>query len=232
MLFLMDMAIGAGSGLALSVPLLLWLEKKMQGKGKKKPWHTAGVLLFAFLLAGILTVTGVPALYQFRLDGNINMVPMVDIFTDFSQYFKNMILFVPLGFLLPLLWKRERLVEKTVSIGFLFSLYIEVLQLFSFRATDIDDLLMNTLGTWIGYLLFMVIWKIMPGLCERFGVGEKPEKGSLWGEEDGQNGKRAQGRGESPAARYEMELCFGIILFLMLTLQPLLSGALWELLYP
>ena len=120
MLFLMDLAIGAGSGLVLSVPVLLWLEKKIQKKGEKKPWHTAGVLLFAFLLAGIITVTGVPAIYHFRFDANINMIPMVDIFTDFSQYFKNMLLFVPFGFLLPLLWKRERLVEKTVSIGFLF----------------------------------------------------------------------------------------------------------------
>lgn len=118
-----------------------------------------------------------------------------------------------------------------MSTGSFFSLFIELIQLFSFRATDIDDLLMNTLGTWVGYLLFKVILKIMPGLCERFGAGEKPEEGSLWGEEDGKNGKGAEEREESPAARYEMELCFGIILFLMLTLQPLLSGALWELLY-
>ena len=48
---------------------------------------------------------------------------------------------------------------------------------------------------------------------------------------NGKNGKGAEEREESPTARYEMELCFGIILFLMLTLQPLLSGALWELLY-
>lgn len=67
MLFLMDLAIGAGSGLVLSVPVLLWLEKKIQKKGEKKPWHTAGVLLFAFLLAGIITVTGVPAIYHFVL---------------------------------------------------------------------------------------------------------------------------------------------------------------------
>ena len=32
MLFLMDLAIGAGSGLVLSVPVLLWLEKKIQKK--------------------------------------------------------------------------------------------------------------------------------------------------------------------------------------------------------
>lgn len=80
MLFLMDLAIGAGSGLVLSVPVLLWLEKKIQKKEEKKPWHTAGVLLFAFLLAGIITVTGVPAIYHFQFDANINVIPMVDIF--------------------------------------------------------------------------------------------------------------------------------------------------------
>lgn len=201
MLFLMDLAIGAGSGLVLSVPVLLWLEKKIQKKEEKKPWHTAGVLLFAFLLAGIITVTGVPAIYHFQFDANINVIPMVDIFTDFSQYFKNMLLFVPFGFLLPLLWKRERLVEKTVSIGFLFSLFIELIQLFSFRATDIDDLLMNTLGTWGGYLLFKVILKIMPGLCERLGAGEKPEEGSLWGKRTGRMVKvRRNGRNPPPPA--------------------------------
>lgn len=67
------------------------------------------------------------------------------------------------------------MVEKTVSIGFLFSLFIEAAQLFSFRATDIDDLLMNTMGTWLGYLLFLAINRIFPRTCGRFGVGEKPE---------------------------------------------------------
>ena len=52
MLFLMDLAIGAGSGLVLSVPVLLWLEKKIQKKEEKKPWHTAGGLLFSVFLGG------------------------------------------------------------------------------------------------------------------------------------------------------------------------------------
>ena len=47
MLFLMDVGIGAGSGLVLSVPALLWLEKERQKKGEKKPWHTVSFLPFA-----------------------------------------------------------------------------------------------------------------------------------------------------------------------------------------
>ena len=214
MLFILNLAIGAGSGLALSIPFLGWLEgtvhKRMrntaqkgmaqcstdQGKGKCEisGWHTAGVFLFAFLLAGILTLTGVPAFQEFHFDANINMIPMVEFFSNSRQYFENTLLFMPLGFLVPLLWRREQMVEKTVSIGFLFSLFIEAAQLFSFRATDIDDLLMNTMGTWLGYLLFLAINRIFPRTCGRFGVGEKPEPGSLWAvEETGSQEAKAEG---------------------------------------
>ena len=86
------------------------------------------------------------------------------------------------------------MVEKTVSIGFLFSLFIEAAQLFSFRATDIDDLLMNTMGTWLGYLLFLAINRIFPRTCGRFGVGEKPEPGSLWAVEEA-GGQEAKAEG-------------------------------------
>lgn len=68
----------------------------------------------------------------------------------------NMLLFVPLGILLPLLWRSCRL-YKTVAIGFSLSLLIELSQLFNYRATDIDDLLMNTLGTLLGYLLYTLL---------------------------------------------------------------------------
>lgn len=149
MLFILNLAIGAGSGLALSIPFLGWLEgtvhKRMrntaqkdmaqcstaQGKGKCEisGWHTAGVFLFAFLLAGILTLTGVPAFQEFHFDANINMIPMAEFFSNSRQYFENTLLFMPLGFLVPLLWRREQMVEKTVSIGFLFSLFIEAAQL-------------------------------------------------------------------------------------------------------
>ena len=37
------------------------------------------------------------------------------------------------------------------------SLAMEVLQLFTFRATDVDDLIMNTLGTLLGYIIGALI---------------------------------------------------------------------------
>ncbi len=39
----------------------------------------------------------------------------------------------------------------TLTAGIIMSLLIEVMQLYTFRASDIDDLLMNTLGTVVGF---------------------------------------------------------------------------------
>lgn len=70
--------------------------------------------------------------------------------------------FVPFGFLLPMLLKKESFL-KSVGIGFLFSLVIESLQ-FAFRlgVAELDDLILNTLGVVIGYLLFKHVYERLP----------------------------------------------------------------------
>ncbi|MGM0339557.1 VanZ family protein [Candidatus Enterococcus murrayae] len=73
----------------------------------------------------------------------------------------NIIMFTPLGFLLPLIWKQCRRLGFVVLLGCEFSLMIEFLQLFNRRATDIDDLLMNTLGAFIGFFLWKLSKKII-----------------------------------------------------------------------
>ncbi|MGL9748053.1 hypothetical protein IGI50_001986 [Enterococcus sp. DIV0170] len=73
----------------------------------------------------------------------------------------NIIMFVPFGFLLPLIWSQYRALRSVVFLGFEFSLMIELLQLFNRRATDIDDLLMNTLGALVGFLFWQLSKKII-----------------------------------------------------------------------
>ena len=74
----------------------------------------------------------------------------------FLNIFGNVLAFMPFGFLLPLIWKNFRNAKKVVLMGFLMSLAIEICQLFNLRATDIDDLMMNTLGALVGYCC----WKV------------------------------------------------------------------------
>ena len=56
------------------------------------------------------------------------------------------------------------MMKKMVLLGFLTSLSIEVLQIFTFRATDVDDLITNVTGTIIGYFISRVIIKKSPQL--------------------------------------------------------------------
>jgi glycopeptide antibiotics resistance protein len=72
----------------------------------------------------------------------------------------NILLFVPIGFALPVLYPGIKK-SKAIIVGFLVSLTIELIQGtagvflgYNYRACDIDDLILNTLGTVLGVLIF------------------------------------------------------------------------------
>lgn len=75
----------------------------------------------------------------------------------------NLALFVPLGMLLPMYdRKRFSTVRRIVTFGILLSISIECLQFFVGRTVDVDDVMLNTLGTTIGagmYQLFPPSWQ-------------------------------------------------------------------------
>ena len=64
----------------------------------------------------------------------------------------NILLFVPFGYLLPMLWKRADRWWKVLLCGFAASLVIELLQLVTrYGMFDLDDLMHNTLGALLGW---------------------------------------------------------------------------------
>lgn len=68
----------------------------------------------------------------------------------------NVVIFIPLGFFLPMA-SRGRSLFLTVFYGFGLSLLVESFQLLTkVGSFDVDDLLLNTAGSLLGYLLFMV----------------------------------------------------------------------------
>lgn len=74
---------------------------------------------------------------------------------SFINLFGNVIIFVPLGFFEPIASK-NRSFFWTVSDGFLLSMLVEVFQLVTkVGRFDVDDLLLNTAGVIIGYLIFL-----------------------------------------------------------------------------
>lgn len=71
--------------------------------------------------------------------------------------FGNILLFIPLGFFLPRLWKALRKWWKTWLSTLCIMTAVELAQLFTLRGTcDVDDLILNLLGAAIGYGIFCI----------------------------------------------------------------------------
>ncbi|MBR2892446.1 MAG: VanZ family protein [Clostridia bacterium] len=80
----------------------------------------------------------------------------------------NVLLFVPVGFLLPLTNKRFNRFKNVVLFGFAFSLFIEIIQFFTGRSADIDDCIMNILGAISGYLVLQIpVFSKIKELCQQ-----------------------------------------------------------------
>ncbi len=71
----------------------------------------------------------------------------------------NIILFIPIGLFIPLLSKPLRKFGYTLLFGISISFLIECSQLFLIRGSDIDDIILNTLGTVIGFVLYKLVNK-------------------------------------------------------------------------
>ena len=81
----------------------------------------------------------------------------------------NALIFVPIGFFANLLWRRSRW-WKGLAVGLCVSFTIEFLQLFVNRSTDVDDLILNTTGAFLGGLMALLLGKLAPRLTQKFQV--------------------------------------------------------------
>lgn len=121
-----------------------------------------GLLLLAVYITGVFRVTGAGTIYHLQQYGlkpditEMNLFPFSDAEYDLTGNLLNIALFLPLGFLLPLLWPSWNRPIGVLLFGVAFSLLIEASQLLNIRFTDIDDVLLNSLGALLGLLLFWV----------------------------------------------------------------------------
>ena len=125
--------------------------------------HYIGLLLFSIYIIGVYHFTGVGTLYDglhYQLEMNTNQLNLIPFSNEIDSiaYLLNVVLFVPLGILLPIPCEKMDTFWHIFSVGFCFSFFIEVSQLLNNRCTDIDDLFLNTIGALLGFLLFK-IWK-------------------------------------------------------------------------
>ena len=74
--------------------------------------------------------------------------------------FGNVIMFIPLGYFLPLLFLKIRKLWKTLLTTALVIILVELIQVFTLVGScDIDDLILNLLGAAMGYGLYRLVLK-------------------------------------------------------------------------
>ena len=139
--------------------VLYFIVLHLLGK-KQNLGHIIASFVFCIYLIGILTATGICIRGSFS--PRIVYTPFLDMIRGPVDTFLNILLFVPMGFLLPILYKKYNNFATVAIIGFLISLSIEITQLFGYGATDINDLITNTAGTCIGYWIFRLLVNYIP----------------------------------------------------------------------
>lgn len=115
-------------------------------------------IAFCAYITGVLHVTGAGTLYdglvyqlEIRQD-QLNFVPFSQEI-DIAAYLLNVLLFLPLGFLVPLIWRKMDRFVSVFGAGLLFTMLIETSQLLTPRRTDIDDIILNAAGAAVGFVL-------------------------------------------------------------------------------
>lgn len=134
--------------------------------------------LFYFYITALLAVTifpipiqGLKEIWIYAGENN-NFIPFISILDILSndnlsviikmkQIIGNIVLFIPMGFFLPLIWKSKNNFKKALLIGILCSVCIELLQYFislllwfNYKVTDLDDILLNILGFVVWFFLY------------------------------------------------------------------------------
>lgn len=147
----------------------------------KTPVRVILLLLFLLYLAGLFKIILLKylSLSQFfsfntSLYRSCNLVP----FRSISEYqqigsyigflrwaggtFGNLIVFIPMGWFIPLLFPSKRPFLRVLLVSGALSIFMEVLQyVTSTGSADIDDLILNLAGSSLGYLWFYILTVIL-----------------------------------------------------------------------
>lgn len=173
--------------LSIAVTLPFWITarvvqrrselRRRQPVSDRREWLLGIFFLYIVTLAAITVVPNSVSSAGGSGSEAINLVPIVHSIRTFLpsrnaspesirfwtwNILGNILLFLPFGFLLPLISSRFTTLKQVALAGALLSIGIESIQFLSryfhiHRSVDIDDFLFNTLGACIGYLLIAAL---------------------------------------------------------------------------
>ena len=131
------------------------------------------IALMLWLLFGQRVSNDVQGGYWDELSQNINLVPFRTIGGYMDRLYNsagklnhqavinlggNVIMFIPLGFLLPFVSDRAKKLKNCFVMTFVLLMIVETVQLFTLLGSfDIDDLLLNMIGIFMGWMAYIKI---------------------------------------------------------------------------
>lgn len=142
----------------------------------RRKLHIALFAAYAALMLWLLLhrsgyVDGIPYLQQLKA----NLIPFrtVRLFVRLLSHHRphlvraaiinlvgNVIMFIPLGLFLPLIFRKLRKWHKTLLCTALIITAVEIAQLLTLVGScDVDDLILNLAGSTVGYILYKIISK-------------------------------------------------------------------------
>jgi len=172
-----------------------WRKRRLAAQDLESgPWRESALFLFLLFCAGLGALTLFqsgfwswghwywvmrgerpvfdPVDYHIQVQC-LQLTPFREIITAFQGTWRtymllgNIIMFAPLGFFAALLWHGPRW-WKSLLTGFCASLFVEVVQFFIGRSSDVDDLILNTFGALCGFWLFCLLRLFAPRFTRKF----------------------------------------------------------------
>lgn len=174
--------------MALMLPLHIWWRCDLYRRQNRKVNILREVVmcLFILFLGGLAGHTLLPRLsieagrlhLSYGGFSGVNLIPFHFVREIYVQavgkgdtayfiinFLGNIGIFTPIGLMLPLLWRIKG--WQVVLMGAGISLFIEVAQLFLPRSTDIDDLILNTVGVIVGLFCYRLLRKFCPAFTDQ-----------------------------------------------------------------
>lgn len=150
-------AIGVGLFIVCITYMINCLSSKVKWNEVIRRNRNHYILLFIFCIYCFITIS---ITFISREPGSRDSVDLM-LFSTFSKDIynnvypiENILLFIPMGFLLPLIWKRFYNFYLCIAAGLVISSSIEGAQYITKRGfLQTDDILTNVCGTMIGYTI-------------------------------------------------------------------------------
>lgn len=154
--------------------LMITKKRSIKELGSESKMKLLVELLLIICVWTILSITGIIGRtfsYDFSISALTSLLDVPFIGASIKMVTLNFLLFVPYGFLVRFAFPKPILnAGKVLLMGFCSSLFIELVQAFTGRLCELDDLIANTAGFFVGFLIAQAFVKIKSQNTRKQGI--------------------------------------------------------------